>query len=63
MMMHAIGARSSVIHKGLLTPKSGYLQRRLANALQDYYVYTDNSVRDMGNNMIQTSTAPTQWTR
>ena len=54
MMMHAIGGRSSVIHKGLLTPKSGYLQRRLANALQDYYVYTDNSVRDMGNNMIQT---------
>ncbi len=54
MMMHAIGARSSVIHKGLLTPKSGYLQRRLANALQDYYVFSDNSVRDVSNNLIQT---------
>ena len=54
MMMHAIGARSSVIHKGLLTPKSGYLQRRLANALQDYYVFSDNSVRDVSNKLIQT---------
>ncbi len=65
MMMHAIGARSSVIHKGLLTPKSGYLERRLVNALQDYYVYADGSVRDVGNNMIQTiyggdSTDPTR---
>ncbi|VVB73719.1 DNA-directed RNA polymerase subunit A' [uncultured archaeon] len=54
MMMHAIGARSSVIHKGLLTPKSGYLQRRLANAMQDYCVYSDGSVRDVSNNIIQT---------
>lgn len=54
MMMHAIGGRSSVIHKGLLTPKSGYLERRLVNALQDYYVYFDGSVRDVGNNVVQT---------
>lgn len=54
MMMHATGGRATVIHKGLLTPRSGYLQRRLANALQDYYVYQDNSVRDVSNNMIET---------
>ncbi|MGA3020415.1 MAG: DNA-directed RNA polymerase subunit A' [Candidatus Micrarchaeales archaeon] len=54
MMMHAIGGRGSVIQKGLITQRSGYLQRRLANALQDYYVAYDSSVRDAGNNMVQT---------
>jgi DNA-directed RNA polymerase subunit A' len=54
MMMHAIGGRGSVIQKGLITQRSGYLQRRLANALQDYYVVYDNSVRDAGNNLVQT---------
>jgi DNA-directed RNA polymerase subunit A' len=54
MMMHAVGGRGTVIQKGLLTQRSGYLQRRLANALQDYYVIFDNSVRDVNNNLIQT---------
>lgn len=54
MIMHAVGARGTVIQKGLLTQRSGYLQRRLANALQDYYVIHDNSVRDVNNNLIET---------
>ncbi|MDE1874044.1 MAG: DNA-directed RNA polymerase subunit A' [Candidatus Micrarchaeota archaeon] len=54
MIMHAVGGRGTVIQKGLLTQRSGYLQRRLANALQDYYVLHDNSVRDVSNNVIQT---------
>ncbi len=54
MIMHAVGGRGTVIQKGLLTQRSGYLQRRLANALQDYYVTHDNSVRDVNNNVIET---------
>ncbi|MDE1854969.1 MAG: DNA-directed RNA polymerase subunit A' [Candidatus Micrarchaeota archaeon] len=54
MLMHAVGGRGTVIQKGLLTQRSGYLQRRLANALQDYYVLHDNSVRDVNNNVIET---------
>lgn len=37
----------------LRTPKSGYLYRRLANALQDVKVAYDLSVRDSGNKIIQ----------
>ncbi len=54
MYMHAIGSRISESYKSLLTARSGYLQRRLINALQDYYVYEDNSVRDVHGNMIET---------
>jgi DNA-directed RNA polymerase subunit A' len=54
MYMHAIGSRISESYKSLLTARSGYLQRRLINALQDYYVYDDDSVRDVHGNMIET---------
>jgi DNA-directed RNA polymerase subunit A' len=54
MLMHAVGARGSVIQKGLLTQRSGYLQRRLANAMQDYYISSDSTVRDTSNNLVQT---------
>jgi DNA-directed RNA polymerase subunit A' len=53
LYMHAIGARGSLVYKGLLTARSGYLQRRLINALQDYYIENDKSVRDVHGNMIQ----------
>jgi DNA-directed RNA polymerase beta' subunit len=52
--MHAVGSRGSEIYKALLTARSGYLYRRLSNALQDYYVDIDYSVRDAGNNLIET---------
>ena len=37
----------------LRTPKSGYLYRRLANALQDLRTEYDGTVRDSNNNVIQ----------
>ena len=54
LYMHAIGSRTSVVYKALLTARSGYLQRRLMNALQDYYIYKDKSVRDTYGNIIET---------
>jgi DNA-directed RNA polymerase subunit A' len=54
MYMHAIGSRTSVVYKAMLTAKSGYLQRRLINALQDYQTNEDHSVRDVHGNIIQT---------
>ena len=38
---------------GLRTPKSGYLYRRLANALQDLRVEYDETIRDSNNNIIE----------
>ena len=35
------------------TPKSGYMQRRLINALQDLKVDYDGTVRDSGRSIIQ----------
>ena len=54
LFMHAVGSRGSEVYKALLTGRSGYLYRRLSNALQDYYVRKDLSVRDVNNNIIQT---------
>ena len=54
LFMHAVGSRGSEVYKALLTGRSGYLYRRLSNALQDYYVKNDLSVRDVNNNIIQT---------
>ena len=54
IFMHAVGSRGSEVYKALLTARSGYLYRRLSNALQDLYVEKDRSVRDTGNNIIQT---------
>ncbi len=54
LFAHAIGSRGSEVYKALLTGRSGYLYRRLSNALQDYYVREDLSVRDVNNNIIQT---------
>ena len=49
----AITGRSSLMDKSMATPKSGYLQRRLINALQDLKVIGDGSVRDDWENVIQ----------
>ncbi|MDE1851436.1 MAG: DNA-directed RNA polymerase subunit A' [Candidatus Micrarchaeota archaeon] len=54
LFMHAVGSRSSEVYKALLTARSGYLYRRLSNALQDYCIDEDYSVRDANNNIIQT---------
>jgi len=49
----AITGRSSLMDTALRTPKSGYLYRRLANALQDLREEYDGTVRDSNNNLIQ----------
>ncbi len=49
----AITGRDSLMDTALRTPKSGYLYRRLANALQDLRVEYDRTVRDSNNNIIQ----------
>ncbi len=53
LFMHAVGSRGSEVYKALLTARSGYLYRRLSNALQDYSVKSDYSVRDANNNLVE----------
>jgi len=49
----AITGRDALMDLALRTPKSGYLYRRLANALQDLKVEYDLTVRDASGNIIQ----------
>ncbi|MEK6843610.1 MAG: hypothetical protein AABY04_03915, partial [Candidatus Micrarchaeota archaeon] len=50
---HAAGGRDSVVDKGVNPAKTGYMQRRLINALQDLIVQEDISVRDAEGNIAQ----------
>ncbi len=43
---HAMGGRESLVNTAIRTARSGYMQRRLINALQDLSVQKDRSVRD-----------------
>lgn len=45
--------RASLMDTALRTPRSGYLYRRLANALQDLRKEYDGTIRDGNNNIIQ----------
>jgi DNA-directed RNA polymerase subunit A' len=45
--------RDSLMDTALRTPKSGYLYRRLANAMQDLRVEYDGSVRDASGKIVQ----------
>jgi DNA-directed RNA polymerase subunit A' len=49
----SITARDALMDTALRTPKSGYLYRRLANALQDIRVEYDGTVRDANGRIIQ----------
>ncbi len=49
----AVTGRDSLMDTALRTPKSGYLYRRLANALQDLKVEYDGTIRDSNNNILQ----------
>lgn len=51
----AITGRDSLMDTALRTPKSGYLYRRLANAMQDLKVEYDYTVRDASKKIIQFS--------
>ena len=49
----AMTGRDSLMDTALRTPKSGYLYRRLANAMQDLKVEYDHTVRDASRRIIQ----------
>ena len=49
----AMTGRDSLMDTALRTPKSGYLYRRLANAMQDLRVEYDETVRDSSGKIIQ----------
>ncbi|KCZ72734.1 DNA-directed RNA polymerase subunit A' [Candidatus Methanoperedens nitroreducens] len=50
---HAIGGREGLVDTAVRTSQSGYLQRRLVNALQDLEVQYDGTVRDTREMIIQ----------
>ena len=50
---HAMTGRDALMDTALRTPKSGYLYRRLANALQDLKVEYDHTVRNAHNHIVQ----------
>ncbi|MBI4450359.1 DNA-directed RNA polymerase subunit A' [Candidatus Woesearchaeota archaeon] len=49
----SITGRDSLMDTALRTPKSGYLYRRLANAMQDLRVEYDDTVRDATGKIVQ----------
>ncbi len=51
----AMVGRDSLMDTALRTPKSGYLYRRLSNAMQDLRVEYDGTVRDSSGRIIQFS--------
>ncbi|UUX92851.1 DNA-directed RNA polymerase subunit A' [Methanoplanus endosymbiosus] len=50
---HAIGGREGLVDTAVRTSQSGYLQRRMINALQDLKVGYDKTVRTSGGRIIQ----------
>ena len=50
---HAIGGREGLVDTAVRTSQSGYLQRRMINALQDLKVEYDGTVRTTGGRIIQ----------
>ena len=51
----AMTGRDSLMDTALRTPKSGYLYRRLANAMQDLKVEYDFTVRNASKKIVQFS--------
>jgi len=50
---HAMGGREGLVDTAVRTSTSGYMQRRLVNALQDVIVENDNTVRNANKNIVQ----------
>ncbi|MCE4604776.1 MAG: DNA-directed RNA polymerase subunit A', partial [Aeropyrum sp.] len=53
VFFHAAAGREGLVDTAVKTSQSGYMQRRLINALQDIVVSYDGTVRDLYNNLIQ----------
>jgi DNA-directed RNA polymerase subunit A' len=50
---HAMGGREGLVDTALRTSQSGYMQRRLINALQDLHVEYDGTVRTADGRIVQ----------
>ena len=50
---HLIGSRVGLVDTAVKTAETGYSQRKLAKAMEDYVVYNDYSVRDSEKNIVQ----------
>ena len=50
---HAMGGREGLVDTAVRTSTSGYMQRRLVNALQDMVIENDGTVRNSDKNVIQ----------
>lgn len=48
-----MGGREGLVDTAVRTAQSGYMQRRLINALQDLRVEHDGTVRDDHDNIVQ----------
>lgn len=51
--MHAMGGREGLVDTAVRTSSSGYMQRRLVNALQDMVSQNDGTVRTSTDNIVQ----------
>ncbi|MFH0986902.1 MAG: DNA-directed RNA polymerase subunit A' [Candidatus Micrarchaeota archaeon] len=50
---HSMSGRDSLVDKGINTARSGYMQRRIINALLDIYSKEDGTVRDSSGSIVQ----------
>jgi len=50
---HSMGGREGLVDTAIRTGRSGYMQRRLINAMQDLVVYPDRTVRGDGGVIVQ----------
>lgn len=53
LFFNALVGRESLMDTAMRTPKSGYMQRRLINALQDLKTEYDGTVRDSAERIVQ----------
>ena len=53
-IFQSMSARESIVNTAIRTARSGYMQRRFINALQDLSVHEDLTVRDASGKLIQT---------
>ena len=51
---HAMGGREGLVDTAIRTAQSGYMQRRLVNALEDLTVNNDGVVHDNHGQVVQT---------
>ncbi len=52
-VQHAMGGREALVNTAIRTARSGYMQRRLINALQDLVVADDLTVRNADMSIVQ----------